>query len=222
MRAGKLLRPLAAVLGFALVGLVAYEGYAVWRAWEKTPSTVGAALAALKDLALSDLPDRWREILLAVEDPGFYRHHGIDLSSPGQGMTTITQALVKRFYFDPFRQGFAKIEQSLIARFVLDRYASKDEQLTLFLNHTYFGHFEGRDVQGFAAAAQTYFKTDFRSLSEEQFVALVAMLIAPNALDPVRHAQASCARVTRIRHLLAGSCVPSGVFDPWYDRCPSG
>ena len=219
MRIGRLARGVAATLILAVAGLAAYECYAVWRAWTITPAVVGAALAAPMELSLADLPLRRRAILLAVEDPGFEHHRGVDFASPGQGMTTITQGLVKRFYFHPSRPGFAKIEQSLIARFVLHPYADKDQQLALFLNHAYFGHLDGREVTGFADAARTWFDTEFRALTEDQFIALVAMIIGPNALDPKRHLDANRERVARIRQLLAGECRPSGVFDPWYERC---
>ena len=42
-------------------------------------------------------------ILLKVQDPGFYSHHGIDLTTPGAGLTTITQALVKKALFQAFQ-----------------------------------------------------------------------------------------------------------------------
>ena len=60
--------------------------------------------AALLAKARSDVPlvlplsamSAWqKDALLRVEDPSFYEHHGVDLHTPGQGLTTITQALVK-------------------------------------------------------------------------------------------------------------------------------
>jgi hypothetical protein len=50
-----------------------------------------------------DLSKRQKEILIKVQDPGFYGHNGIDLSTPGAGLTTITQAIVKKLYFDGFK-----------------------------------------------------------------------------------------------------------------------
>ncbi|MCH7892595.1 MAG: transglycosylase domain-containing protein, partial [Gemmatimonadetes bacterium] len=32
-------------------------------------------------LAWSQVPAEWREVLLQVEDPGFYEHHGVDVST---------------------------------------------------------------------------------------------------------------------------------------------
>ena len=126
---------------------------------------------------------------------------------------------MKRFYFDRFEPGFAKLEQSLIARFVFDPALSKDGQLRAFLNHASFGNFQGRPIIGFAAAARTYFGREFAELDERQFVSLVAMLMAPNALDPIRHAPANAERVRRIEQLVAGKCRPEGVGDVTYDQC---
>ena len=205
---------LAALL---LVGLVAYESYAVWRAKQRTPEVLAAA--ATGELKLSDVPPRRLAMLLKVEDPNFYGHKGVDFSTPGAGMTSITQGLVKRFYFDRFRPGFAKVEQSLIARFVFDPALPKQGQLQAYLNFTYFGSSKGRPVIGYADAARTYHGKELDQLSDRQFLSLVAMTMAPNRLDPVRHPQASAERVRRIEAMLAGKCKPTGLRDVAYKAC---
>ena len=89
-------------------------------------------------VALTDLSQERRATLLAIEDPTFYRHHGVDLATPGAGMTTLTQGLVKLLYFpNGFHPGIAKIRQTLIAQYALDAMISKDKQLVLFLNSCY-------------------------------------------------------------------------------------
>jgi len=158
-------------------------------------------------------------MLLRVEDPGFFRHRGIDFSTPGQGMTTITQSLVKRFYFDDFQPGFAKLEQSLIARFVLDPAMPKEAQLTAFLNHTPFGTVRGRRVTGFAEAARAFYRRELAALGDREFLSLVAMVMAPARLDPLRHPAANAERVGRIERLLAGQCAPQGLRDVGYQGC---
>lgn len=210
---------LALILGLAaLAGLAGWEGYAVWKAERRTADILAAWMAKPQPLSLASLSPEQKEILLQVEDPGFYSHHGIDVTSPGQGMTTITQALVKLLYFDPFRPGFAKIEQSLIARFVLDRHLSKDQQLALFINHAYFGAQHGRQLHGFADASQAYFGKPFGELNRDDYIGLVGMLIGPNEVRPDKTGPYN-ERVARIKALLAGKCRPAGVFDPLYSGC---
>lgn len=160
-------------------------------------------------------------ILLAVEDPKFYSHHGVDLATPGAGMTTITQGLVKLLYYpEGFKQGLAKIRQTLIAQYALDALVSKDTQLDLFLNLAYFGQQDNDVVTGFAQAAQVYLHKNLEFLSEDEFISLVAMLIAPNKLKP--DTPANNVRVKRIKAYLSNSYQPKSVLDFEYNETLSG
>ncbi len=126
-------------VGFALVCI--YYAGTVLSARQRTPGIIQAALASdAVQLSLDEFGKARLDTLLRVEDPAFYRHKGIDLKSPGAGMTTITQGLVKIHYFDRFQQGIAKIRQTLIARFALDSLVTKSDQLLLFINEVYFGY----------------------------------------------------------------------------------
>ena len=208
-------------IGFAALGLlgalVAYELFALHRARQATPQVLAAASQG--ELALDDLPKRRLGMLLKVEDPGFYRHRGVDYSTPGAGMTSITQSLVKRFYFDDFEPGFAKLEQSLIARFVLDPAMPKPAQLKAYLNHSHFGAVDGRRIVGFADASRGFYGRELAELSDRQFLSLVAMMMAPKTYDPVRQPRANAERVRRIEAMLAGRCAPQGLRDVALKAC---
>lgn len=209
---------LAAMVGaFLLIALILFEAFAVWRADRRTPAVLAAA--AQGELELSDLPKRRLDMLIKVEDPGFHQHHGVDFSTPGAGMTSITQSLVKRFYFDDFQPGFAKLEQSLIARFVLDPAMSKPAQLKAYLNHSHYGWRKGRPIVGLAAAARAYYGRELSQLSDRQFLSLVAMGMAPRDYDPIRQPAANAERVRRIEAMLAGQCAPQGLRDVTYKTC---
>jgi membrane peptidoglycan carboxypeptidase len=197
--------------------LATYEVAAVLRARSATPEILSKVRSG--EIEFGSVPAARIDMLLAVEDPGFYGHRGIDFSTPGQGMTTLTQSLAKFLYFDRFSPGFAKLELMLVARFALDPAATKQEQLEIFLNHARFGRFRGRQVRGFADAARTFYGREFASLDDRQFLSLVAMLIGPNQLDPVRHSEANADRTARIVALLGGRCRPSGLRDVYYDQC---
>ncbi len=201
-------------------GFIVYEAAAVLSARARTPAILRQA--ADHPLKLAAVPERRLAMLLAVEDPGFRRHKGFDLSTPGQGKTNMTQSLVKFLYFDRFEPGFAKIEQSLIARFVLHPAMSKDDQLELFLNRARFGWRGGREIRGFAEAARADYGRPLEALTDDEYLGLVAMLMAPRELDPLRHKAANAERVGRIKALLAGRCRPSGVFDVTYPACRAG
>jgi len=75
------------------------------KSWRKPHGTIQPL-----SLESSDFTLRQIDILLTVQEPGFYKHQGIDLSTPGAGITTLTQAVVKKLYFEKFTPGIAKIK----------------------------------------------------------------------------------------------------------------
>ena len=204
---------------FALVALIcSYQAYRVYAAVQETDSVRARYLdTALSPISLQQIPPAWIDMMLQIEDPGFYLHNGVDFSTPGAGMTTITQGIAKFMYFTDFKPGFKKIEQSLIARYVIDQRFSKTEQLTVFYNHVYLGNDKNRKIRGFAQAADFYFATDFSNLTEQQYLALVAMLVAPNRFNVKRQPEQNASRVRKIRAVLNGSYTPKSLTDVHYD-----
>jgi membrane peptidoglycan carboxypeptidase len=169
-----------------------------------------------KQLLLTDLSIEQRSLLLAVEDPAFMRHHGVDLSTPGAGMTTITQGLVKLLYFpNGFRPGVEKIRQTLIAQYALNQLVSKNDQLLLLLNISYLGTEDGKAIYGYANAAKTYFRKNFSALSNEEFLSLVAMNIGPDTYKLGTHAHDI--RMKSIHAYLSGKIKPASLLDVEYN-----
>jgi len=165
-----------------------------------------------RQVTIKDVPPHRIDILLKIEDPMFRKHRGVDLATPGAGMTTITQGLVKLLYFPGgFQQGIAKIRQTLIAEYALDDLVSKDEQIELYLNMTYFGTVAGKPIHGLAAAAEAYFRKSFLELTDDDFIALIGMTISPEALKP--GTAGSITRVGRIKRFLSGETSPASVLD---------
>jgi len=205
------------VLGFAVVALTAYYFNEVRIARDDTPMVVTQAWQQYgKRLTLGNLTADRLKLLLAVEDPAFFEHHGVDLNTPGAGMTTISQGLVKLLYFpNGFRKGPAKIRQTLIAQYAFDALVPKGEQLELLLSIAYMGDANGVAIRGFSNAARTYFQKDFSSLSDEEFKSLVAMLAAPNRFVPGSPAHAE--RMRRIEAYLSGAYRPMCILDVEYD-----
>ena len=209
------------ILALFLVGAILL-GALIWMAllWWRTPGIVREAEATIAEpVDPSELPTGRIEDLLAVEDPAFRSHHGVDVSTPGAGWTTITQGLAKDLYFDEFRPGrLAKLEQSLAA-LVLDARTSKDRQLRLFLGRAYLGEAPTGSVNGFAPAARVWLGKDVRQLDRREFLSLVAMVIGPNEYELGDHPERNAERVARIERLLAGECRPAGWRDVTYEAC---
>jgi len=170
-------------------------------------------------LSLEELSEEQVKILLAVEDPNFYDHNGVDMKTAGAGLTTITQGMVKYLYFKSFQPGIAKIKQSLIARFAFNEKISKEKQLLLFINSVYMGTIDDKPVQGFHNAAQIYFDKPFSDLSKDEYIKIVAMIIGPNEYNPVKNKNKLNERVLKIKKLLKGECQPNGNRDVYYMEC---
>ena len=173
-------------------------------------------------LAINDFHGSRLEWLLKIQDPDFYQHHGVDWWTPGAGYTTMTQGLVKRlFYPEGFKPGFLrwrKFQQTIIAVAFSSR-VPKNEQLQLFVNLAYMGTLNGQPIVGFSQAAQEYFGKSFQTLTDKEYLSLVAVLVAPERYSPAIHLTANQERVTRIQRLIAGTCKPNGLTDVEYVGC---
>jgi membrane carboxypeptidase/penicillin-binding protein len=197
--------------------LIIYCSIIVVKARIDTPGIMKKALSAENiKIEPSDMSKWQKDALLKVEDPGFYSHHGVDLKTPGQGITTITQGLVKIFYFKNFKPGFAKLKQTLIARFVMDGMVSKQDQLRLFINYVYLGKCKDKPVYGFADAARCYYNRALKKLTEGEYLSIVAMMIAPKNFGIETNPIANKERVSRIKKVISGEYVPKGLMDVYY------
>lgn len=230
------LRRLGRGLAFVVAAQLVYFLSALW--WGAAVTGQVLLYARATPLPrLDQLPPDAVRTLLAVEDPSFRSHPGIDPSfAPGQGTVTLTRSLVHTLYLDRVEMdGVSGVLQSIYraadryagpidlgpdaVSLVLNRRLSKDEQIRVFLAHTYMGAHDGRQVIGFPAAATAYYGAPLAALTRRQFTELVAMVIAPNRLHPHRHWEGLSTRVNRIERLVAGECTPEDVFDVFYKRC---
>lgn len=214
-------RRMLAGLGLAVLGLVVacgvYAAGVVIAARSRTPALIQAARQSVRPWCqLSELSPWQIKALLAVEDPGFYGHHGIDLRTPGAGLTTITQGLAKKLYFHPFKPGIRKLKLMLLAWMVVDPLLPKDEQLELFINLMFMGRANGRPVIGFGEAARIYYGRTLSQLSETEYLSLVAMVIAPVNFHVRDRPQANAERASRLAKVVSGEYQPRGLMDIYY------
>ena len=166
----------------------------------------------------ADLGDARRAQLLMVEDPNFEEHGGVDLLTPGAGITTITQSLAKRVAFAEFKQGVRKIRQTGYA-LGLEQRLSKAQILALWLDTLEIGAGPDGWMTGFFAASDTMFQKAPADLSDREFLLLVAVLIAPGRYDMRAPSGELLERMARIERLIAGQCAPRGNGDVWLEGC---
>ena len=144
---------------------------------------------------MKSIPQHVIYAFLAAEDKAFYEHDGVNITSiirafiintwygaVKQGGSTITQQVVKALLLTPERTYTRKIKEAILA-YRLEKYLSKEEILSVYLNQIYFG--EG--AYGIESASRTYFAKHVNELSIAQAAILAGLPKAPSMYDPYRN-----------------------------------
>ena len=162
-----------------------------------------------------------RQMLIDVEDPAFLAHVGVDFTTPGAGSATITQSVARRLGLDGPQHAISWLRQTGYA-LALERDLTKPQILALFLDTVPMGPGpDGEGITGLWPASAAHFGADPGDVSEPEFLALLAVMIAPGDLlltDPGPRLEE---RIGRIGRLLSGECVPAGHDDVWFEGCAS-
>ena len=145
-------------------------------------------------VTIDRVPMHVRQAFLAVEDPRFYRHSGIDLFGVArasltnvmagrvvQGGSTITQQLSKMLFLEPEKSLSRKVKEAILSLQIERRY-SKDEILSLYLNQVYLGS----GAYGVEAAAHTYFGKPVEQLDTAEGAMLAGLPQAPSKYSPMK------------------------------------
>lgn len=208
--------------GFVLISLATF-GWLAGKGWYDArvdaPELAARAdelIAAGKGWQLLG-PER-RKWLLTVEDPFFETHQGIDLTTPGAGITTMTQSLAKRVAFDEFRPGIAKLRQTTYAM-SLEGVLRKEQIFALWQDTAEMGRGANDWITGFERASIEVFGGTPTEISDDQFLTLVAVLIAPGRLSMSMDYPETAERVDRIKRLISGDCTPLDHSDVWLEGC---
>lgn len=211
----KLIKRISIVILLFLLLIFAYYSFVVISARSETKNKFETFLNSEQTkVHISELSDFQLEALLKVEDPNFYNHNGFDITTPGAGLTTITQSIAKRFYFENFKPGIPKIKQTLIAVFAIDPLISKDDQLTVFINEYPFNS----QAIGFSGAADYYYKKMFQELTDDEYLSIIAMFLSPEAFDIKKESKANQERVNNIQLLIKGEYTPINNLDLYYQQ----
>jgi penicillin-binding protein 1A len=170
---------------------------------------------------LSDYPPLMKEIILNVEDRGFYDHGGIDyiaLVRAGikntitmkysQGASTITQQLARILLKDRRKSISRKYREAMVA-IALEARMDKDKILEAYLNQVYLGH----GAFGLENAALYYFDKKVKDLKEPMEMILLASLAsAPHKYSPFKNKDLARKRVRNITNMLISRKVISDEY----------
>lgn len=138
--------------------------------------------------------------LIDTEDFRFEQHSGIDaralfraivkrgilMQASAGGGSTITQQLAKQLYSDVAENTLQRLFQKPIEWVIavnLERFYTKEEILTLYLNYFDFLN----NAVGIKTASNTYFSKEPKDLKVEEAATLVGMCKNPSYYNPVRH-----------------------------------
>ncbi|WP_270394779.1 transglycosylase domain-containing protein [Mediterraneibacter massiliensis] len=141
--------------GLVIVGYLTWQGYEGYRGALEVKSVeemVREIEAKENYTTLDEMPEAYKQAVLAVEDKRFYRHPGMDPIAVGraifhdiqagayvEGGSTITQQLAKNQFFTQDKKLVRKVSELFMA-FRIERTLDKDKILELYLNSIYFGN----------------------------------------------------------------------------------
>lgn len=139
--------------------------------------------------AYDQLPELYREAVVAVEDHRFFQHWGIDpiailralwhdlqAGAYVEGGSTITQQLAKNLCFTQEKLLTRKVAE-VFAAFALEREYSKEEILELYVNSIYFGN----GYYSVREASIGYFQKEPSRMTPSECTMLAGIPNAPSA-----------------------------------------
>jgi penicillin-binding protein 1B len=178
-----------------------------------------------RSVPLATMPTYVRQAVLAIEDQGFYSHPGINPirimaaamanvfgDNPNLvGYSTITQQLARMFFLaDEFnaeltegRRSYGRKVRETIMSLVLERRASKDEILELYLNDIYLGQRGSFAIHGVAEAARLFFGKDVANLSLSEAALIAGVIQSPGLRSPFANPERAVERRNVVLQAMA-------------------
>ena len=150
-------------------------------------------------ITLDEVPEELITTLIEVEDRAYFQHFGINPIAIGrafvknflagrvvEGGSTITQQLVKNYFFTNERSYERKLKEIFMAISMNHRY-SKEQVLEAYMNEIYLGQNGNAGIYGFGLASYFYFGVPVSELSLDQMALLVGLIKGPSYYDPWRY-----------------------------------
>lgn len=190
------------VIALIAVGIVGgrfvYEAHEMYKQkLEETPIEEKISEIRSKEnyTKLEEIPQIYKDAVLAVEDHRFYSHGAIDIISIGraiykdittrsfaEGGSTITQQLAKNTYFTQEKKMSRKISEIFMAR-EYEKNLTKDEILELYINTCYFGN----GYYSLKEASKGYFNKEAKDMTDYECIMLAGIPNAPSVYAPTKN-----------------------------------
>jgi len=146
-------------------------------------------------VSLDQISKDFINAIIALEDAGFYKHHGISKRSliramlvnlkslrVREGGSTISQQLAKNLFFSFDRTWTRKIKDFLVA-LQIEQQFPKDDIVEAYINQIDFGS----GIYGIEMAAQTYFSRHADELTLAQSAMLAGIPRSPYRYNPYQN-----------------------------------
>jgi penicillin-binding protein 1A len=142
-------------------------------------------------IGYDDIPERFRQALIATEDVGFDTHVGLSVPrivitavrdivyGERRGASTITQQLARNLFLTLDKTWERKIKEAILAIQIEKRY-TKREIFTFYCNHVYFGH----GAYGVESASRLYFHKPAKDLNLEEAALVAGIVQLPERQSP--------------------------------------
>lgn len=159
-----------------------------------------------------EIPPRVVQALLAAEDDRFFAHPGVDYqgiiraalgvlrtgSLGGSGGSTITMQVARNFFMlgeqSSRERTIIRKMREIFLSIKIERELTKQEILTLYLNKI----FMGQRAYGIGAAAEVYYGKTIDELELHEVAALIGLLPAPSAYNPISYPERAKVRRTYV------------------------
>jgi len=167
------------------------------------------------DLSSNQIPKNLQDALVSIEDHNFWNSSSVDAKGLlraafvdlwsrqlAQGGSTIQEQLAKIVYLTDKKTFQRKIEQ-IVLGVQINRYFTKQEILSMYLNRVYLGD----GATGVEQASQRYFGIDLRKnpqkLTLNEAALLAGLPQAPSAYDPLVNPSAAKQRRNEVLEAMA-------------------
>ncbi|PYQ79807.1 MAG: hypothetical protein DMG01_07875 [Acidobacteria bacterium] len=191
-------------------------------------TALGGEREKRRPVALSAIPERMVQAVLAIEDHRFYEHPGIDpIGVVGAfasyvtgrraylaGGSTITQQLVRNVFLPKFGMTLQTARERSLRRKILEMWvsivlnerASKDAILEMYLNDIPLGQRGSFAIYGVAEASRLFFGKDVSNVTLAEAATIAGVIQSPSALSPFNNP----ARCRERRNVVLGAMVDAG------------
>lgn len=158
-------------------------------------------------VSINNVPDYYKNAIVAVEDHRYYNHGAIDIIAIGraivsnikqkdfkEGGSTITQQTAKNLYFITEDDAVSRKVAEILVAYDLEKLYSKDEILELYFNTIYFGD----GYYGIKEACNGYLGKEPKDMTLSNATMLAGVPNAPSVYAPTVNPDLTISRQKKV------------------------